>query len=211
VIGGAEVSGMHEGREFHLLAYFPGEIPDGFRTFCTEQCARRAERYAEATTRLPFRDLPAPSDAARRGEVALTRLHLAQALVAAKHVTNTREAFARFLGERHGHVPPIALSFVDAIRVSRSFGALTSWAHPSRKDAETHAAPFAAAGMQGLEVLRPGVSSEDRRVLRKIAARHGLFLTGGSDWHGWGDDGQLGLFQVLGREIESFVGALAAA
>jgi predicted metal-dependent phosphoesterase TrpH len=211
VLGGAEVSGMHEGREFHLLVYFPGEIPTAFRTFCAEQCARRAERYAEATARLPFRDLPPPSDAARRGEVALTRLHLAQELVAAKHVVDVREAFAKFLGERHGHVPPIALSFVDAIHIARSFGALTSWAHPSRKDAETFTATFAAAGLQGLEVLRPGLSSEERRALRKIAARHGLFLTGGSDWHGWGDDGNLGLFQVLGREIESFVGALAAA
>jgi predicted metal-dependent phosphoesterase TrpH len=211
LLGGAEVSGMHEGREHHLLVYFPGDIPPGFAAFCAEQCQRRAERYAAATERLALAGLPSPTDGARRGEVALTRLHLAQHLVAGRHVANVREAFARFLSERHGIVPPIALSFVDAIRTARSFGALTSWAHPPRKDAEAYAGVFAAAGLHGMEVLRPGVSGDDRRALRKIASRNGLFLTGGSDWHGWGDDGNLGLFQVLGREIEPFVQALAIA
>lgn len=211
LLGGAEVSGMHEGREHHLLVYFPGVIPDGFRTFCAEQCRHRAERYAEATERLGFQDLPPPTDAARRGEVALTRLHLAQRLVAGRHVKNVREAFSLFLSERHGMVPPIALSFVDAIATARSYGALTSWAHPPRKDAETYAGVFAEAGLHGLEALRPGMAGDDRWALRKIASRHGLFLTGGSDWHGWGDDGNLGLFQVLGREIERFVEALAVA
>ena len=33
VLAGAEISGTHDGREFHLLVYFPGEPPAGFVDF----------------------------------------------------------------------------------------------------------------------------------------------------------------------------------
>lgn len=211
LLAGAEVSGMHDGREHHLLVYFPGDIPQGFREFCREQCVERATRYAEAIDRLGVPGLVAPDDGAVRGDHALTRLHLAQQLVAGGHARSVQDAFGRWLGDVHGKVPPLSLPFVDAIRLSRAFGGLTSWAHPPLPAVRRYVDELVAAGLQGLEALRPGVSSEERKQLRKIAQRHGLFLTGGSDWHGWTDDQQLGLFRVEAREIGGFVDLLLAA
>lgn len=210
LLGAAEISGMHDGREHHLLVYFAAAIPDAFRAFCTAQCQERAGRYEKTVQRLGLAGLPPPSDAARRGDLSLTRLHLAHHLVAAGHATSVRDAFARLLSERHGNVPPFDLPFTDAIRVARSHGGITSWAHPARADAERYTETFAAAGLQGMEVFRPSVDAEMRRVLRRIATRHGLLLTGGSDWHGWTDEQQLGLFRVTGREIEAFVKLIGA-
>lgn len=211
LLAGAEVSGMHDGREHHLLVYFPGEIPQGFAAFCRDQCVERATRYAEAVERLAVPGLAAPDDGARRGDHALTRLHLAQQLVANGHARGVQDAFARYLSESHGKVPPLSLAFVDAIRLARAFGGLTSWAHPPLPAVERYVAELAAAGLQGLEVLRPGVSADERKRLRKIAQRHGLYLTGGSDWHGWTEQAQPGLFRVEAREIDGFVDALRAA
>ena len=131
VLGGAEVSGMHDGREHHLLVYFPGEVPDGFRTFCREQCRARAVRYERALENLGLADVVAPPDAdARDGGRALTRFHLARELVARGRATNQRDAFARFVGDAHGTVPRLTLPLVEAIRIARAYGGLTSWAHP---------------------------------------------------------------------------------
>jgi hypothetical protein len=51
------------------------------------------------------------------------------------------------------------------------------------------------------------VNSKSRKAYKKAAKRHGLFFTGGSDWHGW-KGGDLGLFRVQAREVEDFLGAL---
>ena len=71
------------------------------------------------------------------------------------------------------------------------------------------AATFAAAGLHGLEVLRPRLGARDRGRLRRLARKHGLVLTGGSDWHGWAGE-RVGLFSVQLHEIADFVDTLAA-
>ncbi len=210
LIGGAEVSGMHEGREFHLLVYFPGAVPEGFHAFCADMVRGRAIRYQTAVERLGL-PIDGATPAALAGDKALTRLHLARALVDNGHVSHVGEAFTLHLGDAHGIVPPIGLSFLDAIRISRSHGGVTSWAHPSAADARRHAATFAAAGLQGLEVLRPRLPATERRTLARIARDLGLFLTGGSDWHGWTHPDDLGLFAVRGHELRGFLDALQAA
>lgn len=210
VLAGAEVSGVHEGQEYHLLVYFPGEVPVGFRDFCRLQCQARAERYAAAITSLGLPELEGPDAPARRGERAVTRHHLARRLVATGHAASNGEAFARYLDHSLGHVPRMELSFVEAIRIARAFGGVTSWAHPPLQAVRDHLTPFAAAGLQGLEALRPHVNGKARKAYKKAAKRHGLFFTGGSDWHGWKDPA-LGLFQVPAWELDGFLEALDAA
>ena len=211
VIGGAEVSGLHEGQEFHLLVYFPGEVPPGFTAFCQARCQERAVRYATAVERIALPDLPPVDAEAERGDRALTRLHLASALVQAGHVPSRAHAFSRYLSARLPIVPPLTLPFTEAIAAARRFGGLTSWAHPPIEAIDRYLPAFVAAGLQGVEALRPTVSGPHRRRLRAVARRNGLYLTGGSDWHGWGDPDDFGLFRVEAREIRDFVDALLAA
>ena len=47
VLAGAEISGVHDGTEYHLLVYFPGPLPLSFRAFCRRQCLERAVRYED--------------------------------------------------------------------------------------------------------------------------------------------------------------------
>lgn len=209
VIAGAEVSGMHQGRELHLLVYFPGEIPEGFRAFCVEQCRQRAARFETAVRNLGLEGVTLDPDA-RDGRRALTRLHLARALIERGHARDNSEAFGRWLADSHGHVPSLSLQMVDAIAIARGFGGVTSWAHPAIPEVERNLPTFVEAGLQGLEGMRPFTNARDRQFYRKMAHRHGLFLTGGSDWHGWTDP-ELGLFQLQAREVQSFLDTLVAA
>jgi len=209
VLAGAEVSGVHDGRELHLLVYFPGDPPAGFRDFCEAQVRARAVRYDTAVQAIGRDGVPVASDEAHRGELALTRHHLARALVQAGHAHDVGDAFARFAG--HNNVPRIDTPFVDCIRIARSFGGITSWAHPPGEAVNRYLPAFAHAGLHGLEGLRPGTRREDRNRIKKAAKRHGLFLTGGSDWHGWSRAAPLGLFQIRGVDLAGFIDALEAA
>ncbi len=209
LIAGAELSGVHEGREYHLLVYFPREVPDSFRDLCVHRAKERAVRYGAAVDSIGLPGLPEVDDAAAEGARALTRHHLARGLVHAGHASDVRDAFRRYADMSHGHVSAVSLPFVDAIRLATEAGGVTSWAHPPRHALDQHLDTFAAAGLHGLEAYRPMISSRDRRILRKRAKRHGLFLTGGSDCHGWHGE-RPGLFSCDRFELGGFLDALDA-
>lgn len=212
VIPAAELSGMHQGQEFHLLTYFRDDPPPRFLDFCDSQIRERAARYDTAVTRLkaafPNVQLELAAGEAHAGQRALTRHHLADALVAAGAVTTRREAFERLVGG-DTYVPPFEVAFVEVIRFATACGAVTSWAHPPAP-ALGFTPTFAKAGLRALEMFRPGVSGPVRRLYRKAARADGLFATGGSDWHGTRWDGALGSFWVERADLTGFVDALAA-
>jgi hypothetical protein len=207
VLGGAEISGVHEDKEYHLLVYFPREVPEVFREFCVGRAQARARRYDQALVNIGLPGLDAALPEAHAGDVSLTRHHLARALVEAGHVTSIQDAFVQHAN--YGKVPRVELGFCEAIRFARECGGLTSWAHPPKKALGEHLPDFVAAGLQGLECSRPFLRSAQRRLIRKKAKKYGLFLTGGSDWHGW-NDGDVGLFTVSRNEVEGFCDALMA-
>lgn len=199
VVASAEVSGHHAGKEFHLLWYFQGATPPEASVFLRKRAQSRAHRYDAAMAKLGVADR---ADAeAHAGSRALTRYHLADALVRCGRVKNPHDAW-HLLGS--DTVPLIDLSFVDAIKAARGFGALTSWAHPSTADANKYIAEFVAAGLQGVEAARPSLDKSTRKGLRALAKKHGLFITGGSDWHGWWQ-GDLGDFRFEDEHASAFV------
>jgi predicted metal-dependent phosphoesterase TrpH len=207
VLAGAEISGEHEGHEYHLLVYFGGPVPEAFQAFCRVRSQARAERYDAAVRSLGLQGLSLADASAHEGERALTRHHLARALVEAGHALDLRDAFRRYTGNQ-GHVPPFDLSFVDAIRTARAMGGFTSWAHPPMTALKDHGATFVQAGLQAIEGIRPRLSGEERRRLRREAERLGVVITGGSDWHGF-VDGEPGLFSVEAPSVAPFLRAMA--
>jgi predicted metal-dependent phosphoesterase TrpH len=205
VIAAAELSGQHAGREFHLLVFFRGDPPPEARRFLRARAQARAERFDTAMARLgaPAR---APGDA-QRGDRALTRYHMAQALVDSGHVRRPHDAWTRLGSDV---VPLIDLGFVDAIRVARSWGAYTSWAHPPLAEAQRHLQAFVAHGLEALEVSRPSHDRATRNGLGRLAKRFSLGITGGSDWHGWWE-GELGTFRFEHGPAELFLERLGVA
>lgn len=207
VLHGVELSGVHDGHELHLLAWFPGPMPDAMVAYCRARAQARAERYDRAIASLGLDGLArAPVDA-RAGGRSLTRHHLARALVEAGHARSVGDAFARFLSVAHGHVSHTDVRFVDLVGVLREAGAYTSWAHPPAAQASQWARPFAAAGLHALEAHRPGLGRFQRETLMGYALKNGMAVTGGSDWHGWGPT-EPGAFAFSGRQAAPFLRAM---
>lgn len=205
-IHGAEISAVYEGRERHILAFFPGEMPASFRAFLQERCRERARRFDDALENLDYHDIPRAPSTAWDGEQALTRYHLAQALVKAGRAGTIQSAFLGPLSRKTGAVPEIELPLQTALDTIRAAGGIPVWAHPDIVDAEQHAEIFATMGLMGLEVGRPSLSSTGQALLSRLALRLGLVTTGGSDWHGW--NGRLGSFRMSSREIAPFLALL---
>lgn len=208
LVHGVELTGAHEGKEFHLLVYFPAAMPAPFAAFCRTRAQFRARRFDWTCTHLGLPDRAPPEAVA--GQRALTRHHLAAALMA--HPTDSGEA-RTWMDCYHilrdpRNVPLCDLSFTDAIRLSRDAGGFTSWAHPPLDDAQRFTATFAAAGLQALEGVRPRTDKPTKNGLKRLAVKHKLLLTGGSDWHGYTDD--FGHFALAGEHSDRWLAALDA-
>ena len=124
------------------------------------------------------------------------RPHIADALVAAGHVRDRKEAFDRFLADGGpAHVPRYAIEIgrgIDLVHARRrgrrdrpplgprpggraaAGGAAGSWS-PS-------------TGLDGIEVDHQDHDADDPGRLRALADELGVLITGSSDYHGTGQD-----------------------
>jgi len=114
------------------------------------------------------------------------RLHVAHALVQKGICADVREAFDRFLGVGcPAYVPKEHLTPQQAIELVHRAGGCAVLCHPAlTKGLEEMLPELVEAGLDAVEVDHPGHSYEDRRKWRQKAARLGLALSGGSDFHG---------------------------
>ena len=191
LISGIELTCKYDGRNVHLLGYFPNADPqDGFKTWLDELLAARRERNRKLARRLQDLGLDIElEDAERYGRTLTGRPHFARAMIEKGYVQTIREAFDRYLGESAAayierEAPPVA----TGIERIRSAGGIASLAHPvrldSRSDDDAAIAEFADAGLNAIEVFHTDQGEQDVARYSEIAAKYGLGATGGSDYHG---------------------------
>jgi predicted metal-dependent phosphoesterase TrpH len=190
VLTGVEVSAQQDGDEVHVLGYHVLPDAEPLRAHQHGALGRRQERARQMVRVLQGQGITidyedvlraAGGPAAR----AIGRPHVARALVAGGHVRSMGEAFDRYLADGGlAFVPTELPSVGDAIAMIRASGGVAVWAHPKQEVVEAYSPVFAQLGLAGIEVFRPNTTPSDAKKMRGIARELGLFLTGGSDWHG---------------------------
>ena len=97
---------------------------------------------------------------------------------------NAQEAFSLWLRDGGpAHVPHRGPSPAVGIRAVHEAGGVAVWAHPDLGDARRFP-DLRALGLDGVEALRPGLAPTASAAMEHAARAAGLFITGGSDWHG---------------------------
>lgn len=204
VVPAIELSARHRDRDLHVLGYFVDPDNPALRAHAERAQRAREARIRTMIERLAALDVPVEFAAvlAEAGPHAhaLARPHLARAMVTAGLVGSIPEAFDRYIGDDGpAYVATELVDVAGAIALIHAAGGLAVWAHPPLP--LLGALPdFVSAGLDGLECWRPRLSSSDLGRLLNKARDHGLYTTGGSDWHGeW--HGPLGSFHVSTEEV----------
>jgi predicted metal-dependent phosphoesterase TrpH len=205
VIPGVELSVSCEGDEMHLLAY--GIDPDHAAIAgVTERLGslRRArigvivEKLTALGVAITVEDVQTPL-----GNTSIGRPHVAEAMVRMGSVRHIQEAFSRFIGDgAPAYVPSRGPDVVEAIDAVHEAGGVSVWAHPRIDDAKRFA-KLKAMGLDGAEVLRPNLAPVTSSALEHSARDAGLFVTGGSDWHG--GNPPLGSWYVTHRHVSALL------
>ena len=185
IVPGIELSTVYNERSMHILGFYPD--PQKLEMPLKERIQgrhRRAQKMVDKLAELGFPiELPPMP-----GNMAPGRPHVANALLAAGHVTSQQEAFQRFIGD-HGpaYVPYEKFTAQEGIALLRQCGAVPVWAHPYlfRGGVVEDVLPeLVKAGLMGVEVYHPQHSISEERILEELCEQYDLLMTGGSDYHG---------------------------
>jgi predicted metal-dependent phosphoesterase TrpH len=187
LVPGIEINTTWRGNDVHVLGY---GLPLGpsplVATLETNRAARveRMRRMVGALRGAGY-DIDEQSVLAESGNGhAIGRPHVAKALVRAGLVRDVETAFRTVLGSGGvGYVPSLHITPMQAIDVIRQSGGVPVLAHPGRLKDESIIDDLAALGLVGLEVFYSTHSASQTAHYRGIAARLGLVMTAGSDFH----------------------------
>lgn len=186
VVAGVELSATDAGNEVHLLGLHLARLDAIERHLAMFRDTRRA-RAGRMVERLHALGVPLTLEAvlAEAGDAAIGRPHVARALVAGGWAKDVRDAFDRLLGNgRPAFVPKYRLSLGEAIALVHDAGGVAVLAHPGAAGTRARLEALRADGLDGVEVLHPGHSSDDIARLSTLAEHLDLVPSGGSDWHG---------------------------
>ena len=191
VIHGVELSAEHEGT-CHLLGYLIDP-----HSPCWDQTGGRLRRWRDERNvmiieKLQGLGLPIDLESVRSlaGDAVIGRPHMARVLLERGAVESVKDAFNKYLATgMPAYVPRRRLSPSDSIGLIHQAGGAAVLAHPYqlRLDDEALAktvADLAGAGLDGIEVYYSQHTPEMVEQYGRLADRHGLIRTCGSDYHG---------------------------
>lgn len=88
----------------------------------------------------------------------------------------------------------------EAVHTIKKAGGLAVLAHSGQQQNFALIPKLVQEGLAGLELHHPANSEKDKQIIRRYAETYGLFLTGGSDYHGKYEAKSHGLGYCLSEE-----------
>ncbi len=192
LIPGCEVSCSWSPGTLHMLCYFvePGSGP--LQDELVRLAQDRETRNERMVSKLASLGIPITYEEVSKeaGGKGIGRPHFAAVLVRHGVVGSIQEAFDSLLAKgTPAYIDKTRVNAAEIIAKAAATGAVTVLAHPLSLGVEPAAleaavGELAEAGLGGIECIYGRYDSETRAGLGSIARRHGLEITGGSDYHG---------------------------
>ncbi len=187
LVTGVELSVLIGQDDVHMLAY----LFDPDHTVLNEALLafqqKRHVRGQQIVEKLQDLGVDVPFDAVTEtadGSV-IGRPHVAETLHRLNKVGSYQEAFDKYIGRKGpAYVPKILLEPQEAVDMVHTAGGVAVLAHPFIDDMVKHVPMLTEMGLDGLEVKHSNHTPEQAARLERLAAKHRLAVTGGSDFHG---------------------------
>ncbi|MWC00384.1 PHP domain-containing protein [Agromyces seonyuensis] len=213
LIPGMELSTRERGLSIHVLGYLFDPLDAGLTDETAKIREARLTRAEEIVRRIGA-DYPLTwEDVQAQAAVgaSIGRPHIADALVSLGLVPTRSDAFDGILHPRAGYTVPLyAPDPATGIALLRAAGGVPVLAHPGTRGAEyvltdRRVGELVDAGLLGLEIEHPENDPAQLPRLRRLAERHGLFITGSSDSHGAGKPNRLGERRTSPEVVETIL------
>ncbi len=212
LVPGIELSTDLGKADVHLLAYGFDVEARPLQDFLRWQREGRLSRVQTIVGILRENGMPIEVDRVLQiaGEATVGRPHVARALLEKGYVASVQEAFDLWLGNgKPADVNREKLIPMDAIRLIHDHGGVVFVAHAVfiGDDYPEAVEQLARWGLDGIETYYKHYDAETIRAHERIAARLGLAMSGGSDYHGLGnpDDREIGDIPFPDEHVDAFL------
>jgi predicted metal-dependent phosphoesterase TrpH len=193
VIPGIEISAEHSPGSMHLLGFFVDihhPILKERLEYLQRARAERNPRMVEKLNKLGI-DITFDEVLKASGGGQVGRPHFAQVLLEKGYVRSFQEAFDRFLKKgAAAYVEKMRFSPEESIHFISEAGGVAVLAHPNTLQLNGYSKledlilRLVKGGLRGIEVYYPEHSALEVAQYKTLAERHGLLVTGGTDYHG---------------------------
>ena len=192
VVPGIEMSAIYNGVEIHILGFYMDyKNPELISRLAAIKLARY-DRNEQMCERFRADGIDMTMEKLQHGnpDTVVTRAHFARILIAEGVCRDMNQAFKKYLGKKcKYYIPTPDIPAADAIRLIRTYGKAAFIAHPliygfGYKQIEDMLEELKPYGLSGLEVYHSSNNAYESGRLREIARKHGLLISGGSDFHG---------------------------
>lgn len=184
---GIELSTIYEEHEMHILGYnIDWTNEKMMETVSLLQNARKS-RIEKMIAKFSNLGIPLDINEVRRKSSAqnLGRVHLALALIDKGIVSSINEAFTKYLNPGcPAFVPRYKLTPFMALEIIKEAKGIPVLAHPGLANCDQLIPLLLEKGLQGIEVFHPRHTKDEELHYFKLAQKHNLIITGGSDFHG---------------------------
>ena len=192
VVPGIEFSTEYQGQDVHVLGLYIDRHSKPFAAKLQDFVDSRDERNRRMCRLLTEGGIPVPYEALAEEfpDAVLTRAHYAKYMLNHGFIKNMKEAFERYIGDHCPYyVPREKVTPSQAVSLILQAGGIPILAHPilyhmSDTRLDTLVRGLKDAGLMGLEAVYSTYEPHEERQMRALAAKYGLLVSGGSDFHG---------------------------
>lgn len=192
IIPGIEISAEWLNKEIHILGLDLDPDHPALAAYQDEFLREKEERNRKIAEKITAVGCPVTPEEiqARFPGAVLGRPHYARFMMEKGFVTSVTAAFNQYLGDNGPcFVGRRRISVSDAVKLILECGGHPVLAHPlqygfSKDRLESLVNYLKDFGLEGMECYYSRYTATDSAKLIKMAGRHGLFVTGGSDFHG---------------------------
>ncbi len=186
VIPGVELSSEIEGTDIHILGYFVDPENPQFVGKLVEMKEARYLRAKKIVRNLNEQgiDLRFDTVLSIAGVGAIGRPHIAAAMMKEELVYSFREAFDKYIGYGlPAYVEKLKMHPKEVFELIRTSGGVPVLAHPGVTSVDERIPEFIRDGLLGVEAYHTEHPASVERYYLRIAKKHNLAFTGGSDFH----------------------------
>lgn len=205
-IPGVELSTVEDGRSVHVLGYFTDDsyrkssLTDFFEYMKTSR-ETRSQRLIDNLKKYHNIEL-SYEDVSTGAKGIIARPHIAKAIIKKYPEYTHDRVFDELIGNHcKAYIPTAKKSVVEGIEFLRNHGCKVVLAHPTLLN-ETVKSKVLTYDFDGIEAVyfrnKPGEES----FFRALAKQRGMFITGGSDYHGIDGDTKHGFVGQIGIKDE---------
>ena len=206
IIPAIELGTHVNGTELHFLGYLIDIDSDTLSHYLEEIRITRRNRAVAILKKLSAYGLHLRLEEVlrRAGSGSIGRPHIAAAMVENGLVSSFQEAFDLWIGDgKPAHVNKGQHSPEELIHLIHEADGIAILAHPGNRVSQSLIRRFIRAGLDGIELIHPSHDDQNQQMLKEIARKYGLLMTGGSDFHGFrGHQNVFGNFIIPYKVVE---------